>query len=500
MKSETGAGAPSVLLRFAIFVPLAIYWADATAHWDLISHHAVLQQPPFSPDIARGEKIAAKWVSIIFYWNFALWIPNCMFPNALVFMVGLVDSVFTVMMAIAAHLQTGYSPHSYSDCRHGTAETWQVPQGTPSFFHVAGQLNATKASAEKMCLDYVEEWKYGIAMVVLYSFIAGCNIILSAALMASAFYDGSYRQHRTVRQWCIDTATGTLKIITTIFCCFALLPVCLFNCLPMCIKSRARFIARCVAKTSRRMPSPREIKLQRMRPKNPKPHYEGRYEGKGTAFTDFLCYDVLVLISRDLHYVDLVNLSLASKSVREVVFPRADFATRSEHFKMYSCDELTKTQCWVCTVQVCTSCQITRPIRETHTLYHLNHCKLYCSSCYFQHVCRLSTTAQSSMKCHCSPTALGPWAAIWRTPRRRITLQHHYPPVCRLCNMRDDATLTALREARSRAEMRDLTRQPDCARCELVLPVKGPRWWVCTRCSKECGSHMHPPWGLKSAG
>ena len=40
-----------------------------------------------------------------------------------------------------------------------------MPEGTPSFFAVAGQVNATKASAEKMCFDYVEEWKYAIAIV-----------------------------------------------------------------------------------------------------------------------------------------------------------------------------------------------------------------------------------------------------------------------------------------------------------------------------------------------
>ena len=188
---------------------------------------------------------------------------------------------------------------------------------------------------------------------VMFALLAACNIIFSLAVMVSEFKDGSYRRHRSIHQWVLDTILVIPKAIVAIFCCLALVPPCLFHCLPTCIKSRARFGARYVAKTGRRVPSPREIKLRHMRPKNSKPRYEGGYEGKGTTFTDFLCYDVLVLIARDLHYVDLFNLSLASKSVRDVVFPRSDFATRSEHFKIYSCDELTKTQCWICTIQVC---------------------------------------------------------------------------------------------------------------------------------------------------
>ena len=60
---ESGAGAPSVIIRFAAFVPLSIYSSDASSHWDLIRQNAVLQQLPFSPNIAHAEHLAAKWVS-----------------------------------------------------------------------------------------------------------------------------------------------------------------------------------------------------------------------------------------------------------------------------------------------------------------------------------------------------------------------------------------------------------------------------------------------------
>ena len=64
-------------------------------------------------------------------------------------------------------------------------------------------------------------------------------------------------------------------------------------------------------------------------------------------------YDVLMLVIRNLHHVDLFNLSLASKSLRQLLFSTSDFATRSAALQVYTCSEGTKSQCWVCDTQIC---------------------------------------------------------------------------------------------------------------------------------------------------
>lgn len=89
-------------------------------------------------------------------------------------MFGLFDLAITTFLGMATYYQTGYSPHHYSTCKWGGAEVWQVPNGTDSFFTVAGALNKTRSSAERMCRDYVEEWKYGVALTYMISSFHKC--------------------------------------------------------------------------------------------------------------------------------------------------------------------------------------------------------------------------------------------------------------------------------------------------------------------------------------
>ena len=67
-------------------------------------------------------------------------------------------------------------------------------------------------------------------------------------------------------------------------------------------------------------------------------------------------YDVLMLVIRNLHYVDLFNLSLVSKSLRQILFPTSGLATRSAVLQIYTCSEGTKSQCWICSTQICSVC------------------------------------------------------------------------------------------------------------------------------------------------
>jgi len=63
---------------------------------------------------------------------------------------------------------------------------------------------------------------------------------------------------------------------------------------------------------------------------------------------------ILIPIARDLHYSDLVSLSLASKSIREVVFPTYDKKIRTEKLKAASCSGMFKQNCFSCNIITCT--------------------------------------------------------------------------------------------------------------------------------------------------
>lgn len=66
-----------------------------------------------------------------------------------------------------------------------------------------------------------------------------------------------------------------------------------------------------------------------------------------------LNYDIWALIASRLHGVDLINLSLVSKSFRERIFPRSELGTRSEALRAYACDDGTRSQCWICNIKIC---------------------------------------------------------------------------------------------------------------------------------------------------
>ena len=65
-------------------------------------------------------------------------------------------------------------------------------------------------------------------------------------------------------------------------------------------------------------------------------------------------YEVLQLISYKLHYVDIINLSLVSRRVHQVIFPNSKLTEQSELLRRSTCYGNPKSQCWACNIQICT--------------------------------------------------------------------------------------------------------------------------------------------------
>jgi hypothetical protein len=82
--------------------------------------------------------------------------PTLFAPAFLVTIIGGFDLTIAVYVGIAATFQSGYVPFEPSKCQN--AETWGISSnGVSSFFHVAGTLNPSRNSAEKVCQDFVKE-------------------------------------------------------------------------------------------------------------------------------------------------------------------------------------------------------------------------------------------------------------------------------------------------------------------------------------------------------
>jgi hypothetical protein len=122
----------------------------------------------------------------------------------------------------------------------------------------------------------------------------------------------------------------------------------LVHLLPKPMQSRLRYVSRYLSKSGQRIhpPHPHAIRLQPLRAKF-------RTDAKAAGLADLLKYDILVLIAKQVHYVDLINLSLVSRKVRQAVFPPSEIGARSERLRIYTCENGTKSQCWVCNIQIC---------------------------------------------------------------------------------------------------------------------------------------------------
>jgi hypothetical protein len=206
-------------------------------------------------------------------------------------------------------------------------------------------------------------------------------------------------------------------------------------------------------------------------------------------------YPIMTALARNLHYVDLVQLSLASKDVHETIFPISKPAASSS-LKRHCCFRGVHSTCWCCKNQICTerhrrtsgsnankdgsksSCAASTLQPRADTTGHLNHCTQYCSKCFRTKLCKQSGPRELSRQCKCN-----------------VNRGTAFKSLCRFCVELPKGV------AKERVETRELkgilnnaARQVNCGGCKKKLPKTGPRWWACDRCKKECRSALHPQW------
>ncbi|KAF1943750.1 hypothetical protein EJ02DRAFT_121088 [Clathrospora elynae] len=509
---------PCAMIRFAIFAPIGYYWAVANDHFHIVSKHVELQNGTYGTAVLAGETIAAKWGTIAFYWNFAVWIPLFALQPPLNLPFVIVDIFITIYLSKATHYQTGYSPHNKSICHNSNFYIMQRPPGAnESFFEAAARSNSTTSTPTDMCVSFVKEWQYGIALSFFYALVSLLNILAFFASLNAAKNQG-----KTLRDMLKGVGLGAFKclvdipkaIMVILVAFFYSLPVVLFRCLPLKVKASLRSKRRSAVKAALGAEQATVIMMTELITDiNRKRDAVGRYQGvdgKYFPLAQFLgTYDMLMAVTEQLHYVEIINLSRVSKSVREAVLPTHDISRRLNVFKHYTCEPSTKTQCWKCTNQICTDCQQISLIPQTIILHHMDNCQPYCKDCYKTHVaCSPPNRRLSYPYCKCAPIPARPRNFLWRWTNRSAYYfnQNSLPtqgrPICRECNKMSRAELLALREKMTKADLRQGLqisgeKWVKCAMrgCGKDLGT-GPRWWVCNTavCRKECSSPMHGAW------
>lgn len=295
-------------------------------------------------------------------------------------------------------------------------------------------------------------------------------------------------------------------------------PVFIFRlCVPRKAKVPVRTARRYAAKTALGAEQKTEIALKGLKTqifnKDNIARYQGT-DGEPTQLAQFLgIYDMLMMVTQHLHYVDVLSLSSVSKSVRNSVLPHDDLHRRLTLFKRSTCrGGGARTPCSVCWIPICSDCFKATSFVQSAPLHHLENCVPYCKSCYYQHVAvkqTLQGTRHKGIECKCVPDA--PW--LYTMYKRFVNPNTYRGPIQDLrevpssvCNTCFQLSVEEIKSKRTAAAKVMLKKGHSvhgyewsmCMRplCEKPLSV-GPRFWVCTRpgCNKECTSSLHQAWG-----
>ncbi|KAK4095978.1 hypothetical protein N658DRAFT_528068 [Parathielavia hyrcaniae] len=240
----------------------------------------------------------------------------------------------------------------------------------------------------------------------------------------------------------------------------------------------------------------------------------------------FRCDDVAARLAGQLHYNDIVNTSLASKTLRNAVFSssadrqqdqrrqrggrhqpgelrKGSRNDRVELLAVHSCDAGEKEQCWACGILVCQSCKATENgVEAPRTATHTVECYAICTSCYLWRgsvqPAPLSATLRPGklalQRPVCPDAHAGRAYYSYDSPRTSDT-----PPttlltvtLCPTCWVLGADQVTATREERETRLLRTgtaLRRRLHCANCAKAMSKDRKRWWV-----YDCGAeikHIH---------
>ncbi|KAF2688305.1 hypothetical protein K458DRAFT_146335 [Lentithecium fluviatile CBS 122367] len=340
-------------------VPLGMYELLARNHWNVVKDNPELQGGLYSAAIAAGEKLAARWGRFGFYWSFSAWVPAVFLPAPFNIAFGIMDGVVAGYIAFATHLLAAYSPTSIKSCRGTGAHDFQLPPGAnESFFDAAARLNASATDSFHMCKSFVQEWQYGVALSTIYGLISFLNVTFCIYACLNLYRDSQRNNTPLWKSFLHSTHTFSKIVGFVLFAVVYYAWALLFRFLPVSIKSRVRFARRYGLKAGQGLGEKSEMQMKALKKKfdrgGEKRIYEVKNNGEPTGLAEFLgIYDMLISVVEHLHYVDVVNLGLVSRSVRAAILPNDAYAQRMVHFKMYTCHRKSKKECWVCLNQVC---------------------------------------------------------------------------------------------------------------------------------------------------
>ncbi|KAI1150108.1 hypothetical protein F4825DRAFT_428028 [Nemania diffusa] len=465
-----GGGAISGTIRFLCHLPFGYYAFTGVGHFTFVKDHMrTLLAPPLSPKVYVGEVFSGPIAIICFFWNFFMWIPTLSASGGGLLFIGVVDSLVTGFIIISLAIEATYIGFTHAQCA-------QLGPNTPHtsnliFFQRVAEIEPNNINVgEGTCQAYYIKWYVGLVLAILYASSATANILIGSFTWRSSYNRDSRSLYRLLK----DIANGLAGCVSSV------IPARVHNPLFFAYRYIRHWLYYRGSRAKEEVRDPHSLLLTR-----------AHIEAKEKELYSVLSRGALERIVLNLHYVDVVNLSLTSKRTYKALFPKQDPSEEDDRqLKYYSCWGNEKFDCWACGIQVCKECSKSKQCKKSTISFHMSLCAAACSKCYYK---TLSNGYLMKRGCNCndgrekSTTTYSYGRAQYNPLVSRL--------VCNNChNMTRDEVL-ALRERRDKATYMNLLQQPlSCSVCSESLSRTGLRWWVCSKCKRECRSNCHVGW------
>lgn len=193
------------------------------------------------------------------------------------------------------------------------------------------------------------------ALLCLINIVAFFGSLSDAKRRGESFRVMALALFKVLLNCILNIPKGLLIVLAAILW---LIPEYFFRCLPIKFKAEVRFGRRYALKSGLGIEQKAELEVNELKnvyrdSKRSKHRYNGG-SCSPTPLSDFLgIYDMLMAVTEELHYSDVLNLSLVSKGVRHAVLPTEYFEQRRAAFLRYTCAGEKGESCWLCRKQIC---------------------------------------------------------------------------------------------------------------------------------------------------
>ncbi|KAF2798360.1 hypothetical protein K505DRAFT_414386 [Melanomma pulvis-pyrius CBS 109.77] len=446
-------------MKVIFIIPLGIAAFESRKVYNTVKGIPEILHPPYNEHVLLAHLLTYIGTMTIFTW---LFISSTLlifhwkaWKSPYILLMGLIDLGLAVTLGTGIVLQAAYLPSTSSGCSN--ANTWQIVGMNKSFFSVIAD-SSPPSSAENKCQWFVSAWSEAVVSLSFQMLIAYVGVF---------FDEREYSFLNPFR----PLFYLILVVISPPFW------------IHTHVVPRLRFAYRYILKLCR-ITGVKPLKFDQPIPYTPR---DKHIVVTNPKLQQFLTIEhVLLVLVDNLHYEDVINLSLTCKSVREAVFPHRDLNYRIPKLKKRVCNEDSKKPCLYCNKKICFDCKATRFFPGLPGRRHVELCQPYCAKCYYTHFSRHARGTKKPCKCNISDRAL------------------EFQQMCRTCANSEPTVLRDSRFKRYQQEARDIAdgiflppgEKAKCGSCKLDLK-SGARWWVCGKCKGECRDAIHPPFAKR---